>query len=147
MKQITIINGPNLNLLGKREPELYGNENFLDYLKKLRKKKMFSNIDIVYYQDNSEGKIIDLLHYSGFQTDGIVLNAGAYTHTSIGIADAIKSIPVPVIEIHISNLHSRESFRKKSFLSPVCKGTIFGFGLKSYELGIISFCLQDLFFT
>ncbi|WP_185853281.1 type II 3-dehydroquinate dehydratase [Blattabacterium cuenoti] len=143
MKKITIINGPNLNLLGKREPELYGTENFLDYLNKIRKKKLFSNIEILYYQNNSEGKIIDLLHTLGFQSDGIVLNAGAYTHTSIGIADAIKSISAPVIEIHISNVHLRESFRKKSFLSPVCKGTIFGFGLKSYELGIISFCLQD----
>ncbi|ACY40116.1 3-dehydroquinate dehydratase [Blattabacterium sp. (Blattella germanica) str. Bge] len=144
MKKITIINGPNLNLLGKREPELYGTKNFLDYLNELRKKELFSNLEIFYYQNNSEGKIIDFLHSSGFQVDGILLNAGAYTHTSIGIADAIKSIPAPVIEIHISNVHSRESFRKKSFLSPVCQGTIFGFGLKSYELGIISFCLQDL---
>ncbi|WP_341663510.1 type II 3-dehydroquinate dehydratase [Blattabacterium cuenoti] len=140
MKKITIINGPNLNLLGTREPELYGNENFLDYLKKLRK-KLSSNIEIIYYQNNSEGKIIDILHSVGFQSDGIVLNAGAYTHTSIGIADAIKSIPSPVIEVHISNIYSRESFRKKSFLSPVCNGTIFGFGLKSYELGIMSFFL------
>ncbi|WP_341657399.1 type II 3-dehydroquinate dehydratase [Blattabacterium cuenoti] len=140
MKKITIINGPNLNLLGTREPELYGNENFLDYLKKLRK-KLSSNIEIIYYQNNSEGKIIDILHSIGFKSDGIVLNAGAYTHTSIGIADAIKSISSPVIEVHISNIYSRESFRKKSFLSPVCNGTIFGFGLKSYELGIMSFFL------
>ncbi|WP_341661195.1 type II 3-dehydroquinate dehydratase [Blattabacterium cuenoti] len=140
MKKITIINGPNLNLLGTREPELYGNENFLDYLKKLRK-KLSSNIEIIYYQNNSEGKIIDILHSVGFKSDGIVLNAGAYTHTSIGIADAIKSISSPVIEVHISNIYSRESFRKKSFLSPVCNGTIFGFGLKSYELGIMSFFL------
>ncbi|WP_341653649.1 type II 3-dehydroquinate dehydratase [Blattabacterium cuenoti] len=140
MKKITIINGPNLNLLGTREPELYGNENFLDYLKKLRK-KLSSNIEIIYYQNNSEGKIIDILHSIGFKSDGIILNAGAYTHTSIGIADAIKSISSPVIEVHISNIYSRESFRKKSFLSPVCNGTIFGFGLKSYELGIMSFFL------
>ncbi|WP_341651341.1 type II 3-dehydroquinate dehydratase [Blattabacterium cuenoti] len=140
MKKITIINGPNLNLLGTREPELYGNENFLDYLKKLRK-KLSSNIEIIYYQNNSEGKIIDILHSIGFKSDGIVLNAGAYTHTSIGIADAIQSISSPVIEVHISNIYSRESFRKKSFLSPVCNGTIFGFGLKSYELGIMSFFL------
>ncbi|WP_341654854.1 type II 3-dehydroquinate dehydratase [Blattabacterium cuenoti] len=140
MKKITIINGPNLNLLGNREPELYGNENFLDYLKKLRKKLSY-NIEIIYYQNNSEGKIIDILHSIGFKSDGIVLNAGAYTHTSIGIADAIKSISSPVIEVHISNIYSRESFRKKSFLSPVCNGTIFGFGLKSYELGIMSFFL------
>ncbi|WP_185856700.1 type II 3-dehydroquinate dehydratase [Blattabacterium cuenoti] len=140
MKKIIIINGPNLNLLGTREPELYGNENFLDYLKKLRK-KLSSNIKIIYYQNNSEGKIIDILQDVGFKSDGIVLNAGAYTHTSIGIADAIKSISSPVIEVHISNIYSRESFRKKSFLSPVCNGTIFGFGLKSYELGIMSFFL------
>ncbi|WP_341658210.1 type II 3-dehydroquinate dehydratase [Blattabacterium cuenoti] len=140
MKKITIINGPNLNLLGTREPELYGNENFLDYLKKLRK-KLSSNIEIIYYQNNSEGKIIDILQSVGFKSDGIVLNAGAYTHTSIGIADAIKSISSPVIEVHISNIYSRESFRKKSFLSPVCNGTIFGFGLKSYELGVMSFFL------
>ncbi|WP_185876776.1 type II 3-dehydroquinate dehydratase [Blattabacterium cuenoti] len=143
MNKITIINGPNLNLLGKREPELYGNENFLDYLNKLRKKEIFSNIKIDYHQNNSEGKIIDLLHSLEFKTNGIILNAGAYTHTSLGISDAIKSISTPVIEIHISNLYLRETFRRKSFLSPVCKGTIFGFGLKSYELGIISFCLPD----
>ncbi|WP_185860663.1 type II 3-dehydroquinate dehydratase [Blattabacterium cuenoti] len=140
MKVITIINGPNLNLLGIREPELYGNKNFLNYLNEL-KKKLYSNIKIIYYQNNSEGKIIDILHSVGFKSDGIILNAGAYTHTSIGIADAIKSISSPVIEVHISNIYSRESFRKKSFLSPVCNGTIFGFGLKSYELGIMSFCL------
>ncbi|WP_185857269.1 type II 3-dehydroquinate dehydratase [Blattabacterium cuenoti] len=140
MKKIAIINGPNLNLLGIREPELYGNENFLDYIKKL-KKKLSNHIEIIYYQNNSEGKIIDILHYIGFKYNGIILNAGAYTHTSIGIADAIKSIPSPVIEVHISNIYSRESFRKKSFLSPVCNGTIFGFGFKSYELGIMSFCL------
>ncbi|WP_185857902.1 type II 3-dehydroquinate dehydratase [Blattabacterium cuenoti] len=140
MKQITIINGPNLNLLGIREPELYGNENFLDYLNKL-KKKLSYEIDISYYQSNSEGKIIDILQNVGFKSDGILLNAGAYSHTSIGISDAVKSISIPVIEIHISNIYSRESFRKKSYLSPVCNGTIFGFGLKSYELGIISFCL------
>ncbi|WP_185858472.1 type II 3-dehydroquinate dehydratase [Blattabacterium cuenoti] len=141
MKKIIIINGPNLNLLGKREPELYGSESFTEFLKKLKMKRPFSNMDIIYYQNNSEGKIIDILHSVGFQSNGILLNAGAYTHTSIGIADAIKSISTPVIEVHITNIHSRESFRKKSFLSSVCKGTIFGFGLKSYELGIISFCL------
>ncbi|WP_185866538.1 type II 3-dehydroquinate dehydratase [Blattabacterium cuenoti] len=139
MKKISIINGPNLNLLGKREPELYGTENFVDYLNKLKKKKIFSEMEITYYQSNHEGEIIDILHSIGFQSDGIVLNAGAYTHTSLAIADAIKSILSPVIEIHISNIHSRESFRKKSFLSSVCQGTIFGFGLKSYELGIFSF--------
>ncbi|WP_185871595.1 type II 3-dehydroquinate dehydratase [Blattabacterium cuenoti] len=141
MKKITIINGPNLNLLGIREPELYGYENFSDFLKKLKKKLSTSSIEINYYQNNSEGKIIDILHSVGFKSDGIILNAGAYTHTSIGIADAVKSISSPVIEVHISNIYSRESFRKKSFLSPVCNGTIFGFGFKSYELGIMSFCL------
>ncbi|WP_185850942.1 type II 3-dehydroquinate dehydratase [Blattabacterium cuenoti] len=140
-KKINIINGPNLNLIGSREPNLYGTEKFMDYLNKIKKKKIFSNIEITYYQSNHEGKIIDILHIIGFQSDGIILNAGAYTHTSLGIADAIKSISTPVVEIHISNIHSRESFRKKSFLSSVCVGTIFGFGLKSYELGILSFSL------
>ncbi|WP_185850324.1 type II 3-dehydroquinate dehydratase [Blattabacterium cuenoti] len=140
-KKISIINGPNLNLLGKREKKIYGHKSFTDFLKELKKKELFSNIEINYYQNNSEGKIIDILHDIGFYCDGIIINAGAYTHTSIGIADAIKSITSPVIEIHISNVHSRESFRRTSYLSSVCKGTIFGFGLKSYELGIISFCL------
>lgn len=140
-KKISIINGPNLNLLGKRETKIYGDKSFNDFLKELKKKELFSNIEIDYYQNNSEGKIIDILHDIGSHCNGIIINAGAYTHTSIGIADAIKSISSPVIEIHISNIHSRESFRRISYLSPVCKGTIFGFGLKSYELGIISFCL------
>ncbi|WP_185869558.1 type II 3-dehydroquinate dehydratase [Blattabacterium cuenoti] len=140
-KKITIINGPNLNLLGKREPKIYGTKNFIDFLEQIKKKEIFLNIEINYFQSNSEGKIIDFLQFIGFQSDGIIINAGAYTHTSIGIADAIKSIPAIVIEVHISNIYSRESFRKKSFLSTVCNGTIFGFGLKSYELGIISFCL------
>ncbi|WP_185877323.1 type II 3-dehydroquinate dehydratase [Blattabacterium cuenoti] len=141
MKKINIINGPNLNLLGIREIDLYGKINFNDYLNELRKKNLFKKINIDYYQNNCEGKIIDFLHKIGFESDGIILNAGAYTHTSIGISDAIKSISTPVIEVHISNIHSRESFRKKSYITSVCKGTIFGFGLKSYELGIISFCL------
>ncbi|WP_185856498.1 type II 3-dehydroquinate dehydratase [Blattabacterium cuenoti] len=141
MKKISIINGPNLNLLGKREQELYGNEDFISFFKRIKKKKLFCNIDLTYHQSNHEGKIIDILHVIGFQVDGIVINAGAYTHTSLGIADAIKAIPSPVVEVHISNIHSRESFRKKSYISSVCKGTIFGFGLKSYELGIISFSL------
>ncbi|WP_185868462.1 type II 3-dehydroquinate dehydratase [Blattabacterium cuenoti] len=142
MKKITIINGPNLNLLGVREPHLYGNENFMEFLKKIKNKKLFSKIIIDYYQNNCEGKIIDCLHNIGnCPYDGILLNAGAYTHTSIGIADAIQSISTPVIEIHISNIYAREIFRRKSFISSVCKGTIFGFGLKSYELGIMSFLL------
>ncbi|AWU45205.1 type II 3-dehydroquinate dehydratase [Blattabacterium punctulatus] len=141
MKKISIINGPNLNLLGKREPELYGTENFINYFNRLKRKKIFASIEMTYYQSNHEGKIIDILHDIGYLSNGIVLNAGAYTHTSLGIADAIKSISTPVIEVHISNIYSRELFRQKSFLSSVCKGTIFGFGLKSYELGIISFSL------
>ncbi|WP_185873795.1 type II 3-dehydroquinate dehydratase [Blattabacterium cuenoti] len=141
MKKISIINGPNLNLLGKREPNLYGTENFIDYLNKIKKKKIFSNIEISYYQSNYEGKIIDFLHKIGFNYDGIILNAGAYTHTSLGIADAIKAITSPVIEVHISNIYAREHFRKQSFLSSVCQGSILGFGLKSYELGILSFSL------
>ncbi|WP_185877844.1 type II 3-dehydroquinate dehydratase [Blattabacterium cuenoti] len=139
MKKIHIINGPNLNLIGIREKNLYGKKNFLDYLNSLRKKKLFSNLKIDYYQNNCEGKIIDYLHLIGFTSNGIILNAGAYTHTSIGIADAIKSITTPVVEVHISNIYSREEFRKKSYITHVCNGTIFGFGLKSYELGIISF--------
>ncbi|WP_185873258.1 type II 3-dehydroquinate dehydratase [Blattabacterium cuenoti] len=141
MKKINIINGPNLNLIGIREKNLYGKKNFLDYLNLLRKKKIFSNFKIDYYQNNCEGKIIDYLHYVGFKSNGIILNAGAYTHTSIGIADAIKSISTPVIEVHISNIYSREEFRRKSYISNVCNGTILGFGLKSYELGIISFMI------
>ncbi|WP_185872712.1 type II 3-dehydroquinate dehydratase [Blattabacterium cuenoti] len=139
MKKISIINGPNLNLIGQREIEIYGKDTFINYFNKI--KKIFSNIELSYYQSNCEGKIIDCLHKIGFCIDGILLNAGAYTHTSIGIADAIKSITTPVIEIHISNIFARESFRTKSFLSPVCKGTIFGFGLKTYELGILSFSI------
>ncbi|WP_185882883.1 type II 3-dehydroquinate dehydratase [Blattabacterium cuenoti] len=141
MKRIIIINGPNLNLLGIRETKFYGTENFHEYIHQVKKKKIFSNINIDCYQYNCEGKIIDMLHQIGFNSDGILLNAGAYTHTSIAIADAIKSITTPVVEIHISNIYSREIFRKKSFLSSVCNGTIFGFGLKSYELGIMSFFL------
>ncbi len=140
-KKIIIINGPNLNLLGNREINIYGKKNFFTFLKEIKKKKFFSNIILEYHQNNCEGKIIDFLHFFGFRSDGIILNAGAYTHTSIGIADAIKSISTPVVEVHISNIHSRENFRKKSYISPVCIGTIFGFGLKSYELGIISFFL------
>ncbi|WP_185882371.1 type II 3-dehydroquinate dehydratase [Blattabacterium cuenoti] len=140
MKKISIINGPNLNLIGTREIEIYGKDTFTKYLNKIKTK--FVNIELSYYQSNCEGQIINILHKIGFCIlDGILLNAGAYTHTSIGIADAIKSITTPVIEIHISNIYSRESFRKKSFLSPVCKGTIFGFGLKTYELGILSFSI------
>lgn len=136
MTKIIIINGPNLNLLGKREPELYGNQNFEDYLNHL--KTEFKNIELEYFQSNIEGEIITKIQEVGFSYDGIILNAGAYTHTSVGIADAINAITTPVIEVHISNTFSRESFRHVSYISPVAKGVIIGFGLESYRLGILS---------
>ncbi|WP_445713236.1 type II 3-dehydroquinate dehydratase [Flavobacterium sp.] len=134
---IIIINGPNLNLLGKREPEVYGNETFESYLEKLQ--LQFPNILLDYFQSNIEGEIISKIQEVGFTCDGIILNAGAYTHTSIGIGDAIKAITTPVVEVHISNTFSRESFRHQSYISPNAKGVIIGFGLMSYELGIKSF--------
>jgi 3-dehydroquinate dehydratase-2 len=135
--KIIIINGPNLNLLGKREPEVYGSETFEDYFKTLQSK--FSSIELTYYQSNIEGEIIDKLHEVGFDYDGIVLNAAAYTHTSVGIGDAVKGIETPVVEIHISNVHAREEFRHTSYIAANAKGVIFGFGLKGYELAIQSF--------
>lgn len=135
--KILILNGPNLNLLGKREPEIYGSDSFEDYLVGLKEK--FSAIELEYFQSNHEGTLIDKLHDVGFSYDGIVMNAGAYTHTSVGLADAISGITTPVIEVHISNVHQREEFRHKSYLSPVCKGVVLGFGLKSYDLAIESF--------
>lgn len=135
MKKILILNGPNLNLLGKREPEIYGNLCFETYLKELRT-EFGQHADILYFQSNHEGEIIDKLHEAGFEYDGIVLNAGAYTHTSVAIADAIKAISAPVVEVHISNVHAREEFRRHSYLSPACKGVICGFGLMSYKLAI-----------
>ena len=135
--KLIIINGPNLNLLGKREPEIYGSESFEDFMEQL--KSQFSSIDLEYYQSNIEGELIDKLHEVGFDYDGIVLNAGAYTHTSIGIGDAVKAIETPVVELHISNVHSREDFRHKSFIAANAKGVLFGFGLKGYELAIKSF--------
>ena len=137
MKQLIIINGPNLNLLGKREPEVYGSETFEDYLMTLKSK--YSTIKIDYFQSNIEGELIDKLQEVGFSYDGIVLNAAAYTHTSVGIGDAIKAIDTPVVEVHISNTFSREEFRHHSYLSPNAKGVILGFGLKSYDLAIESF--------
>lgn len=134
---IIIINGPNLNLLGKREPEFYGNNSFQTYFETLQEK--FTAVNIHYFQSNIEGELIDKLHEIGFSYDGIVLNAGAYTHTSIAIADAIKSITTPVIEVHISNTFAREEFRHRSFIAPNAKGIIIGFGLKSYELALNSF--------
>ena len=135
--KLSIINGPNLNLLGKREPNIYGNESFDVYLDFLKKKYFKINFD--YFQSNIEGEIIDQIQKVGFTYDGILLNAAAFTHTSIGIADAIKSISTPVIEIHISNTFSREDFRHKSYISPVSKGLIVGFGFESYRLAVESF--------
>jgi 3-dehydroquinate dehydratase-2 len=135
--KIIIINGPNLNLLGKREPEIYGNITFEDYFKAL--KQRFSSLNIDYYQSNIEGELIDKLQEVGFTYDGIILNAAAYTHTSVGIADAVKAITTPVIEVHISNTFAREEFRHQSFVSPNAKGIIIGFGLRSYELALQSF--------
>jgi 3-dehydroquinate dehydratase II len=135
--KIAIINGPNLNLLGKREPELYGNQNFESFLEELQSN--YKTIDFYYYQSNVEGELINKLQELGFSYDGIILNAGAYTHTSIGIGDCIKAISSPVIEVHISNTFSRETFRHQSYISPNSKGVIIGFGLKSYELAIQSF--------
>ena len=135
--KLIIINGPNLNLLGKREPEIYGANSFDDYFKVLQNK--FSSIDLSYFQSNIEGEIIDKLHEVGFNYDGIILNAAAYTHTSVGIGDAIKAIETPVVEVHISNVHAREEFRHQSYIAANAKGVIVGFGLKSYELAIESF--------
>jgi len=137
VKKIIIINGPNLNLLGKREPEIYGTESFDDYFKSLRDK--FTSLDLEYYQTNIEGELIDKIHEVGFSYDGIILNAAAYTHTSVGIGDAVKGITTPVIEVHISNTYSREEFRHQSFISPNASGVVLGFGLKSYNLALQSF--------
>lgn len=135
--KIIIINGPNLNLLGKREPEIYGSQTFEDYLNELNKK--YPHIELSYYQSNIEGELINKLHETGFDYDGIILNAGAYTHTSIGLGDAIKGIKTPVVEVHISNTFGREEFRHQSYISPNAKGVILGFGMQSYELAVLSF--------
>jgi len=135
--KIQIINGPNLNLLGVREKDIYGNVSFDEYFSKLKSK--FNNIELFHYQSNVEGELINKIQDVGFDFDGIILNAAAYTHTSVGIADAIRGINSPVIEVHISNTKSREDFRKKSFISPHAKGVIQGFGLYSYDLAILSF--------
>jgi 3-dehydroquinate dehydratase-2 len=135
--KLQIINGPNLNLLGTREKNIYGNQNFNEYFKTL--KSNFKSIDLHYFQSNIEGELIDKIQQVGFDFDGIIINAAAYTHTSVGIGDAIRSISSPVIEVHISNTYSREEYRHKSFLSAHVKGIILGFGLKSYDLAISSF--------
>jgi 3-dehydroquinate dehydratase-2 len=131
------MNGPNLNLLGKREPEVYGSITFESYFETLKVK--FPELSLEYYQSNIEGELINKLHEVGFNYDGVVLNAGAYTHTSVALRDAISGVETPVIEVHISNTHQREDFRHKSFISPVCKGVILGFGLDSYRLALASF--------
>ena len=135
--KLMIINGPNLNLLGVREPSVYGSRSFEDYLEELRKK--FSFIQLDYFQSNVEGEIINKLHEVGFSLNGIILNAGGYTHTSVAIADAISSIKTPVIEVHLSNIYAREEFRHHSLIAGKCKGSISGFGLDSYRLAIESF--------
>jgi 3-dehydroquinate dehydratase-2 len=135
---VLIINGPNLNLLGVREPEIYGNRDFNGYMEELR--KLYPEHQLFFYQSNHEGAIIDTLQENGFgKVDGIVLNAGAYTHTSLAIADCIAAIKVPVVEVHISNVHAREAIRHTSMISGVCRGVIAGFGLSSYRLAIESF--------
>ncbi len=135
--KIIIINGPNLNLLGKRETTIYGDASFEDYFKSLQKK--YANVELVYYQSNIEGELIDKLHEVGFDFDGIILNAAAYTHTSVGIGDAIKAIETPVVEVHISNVYNREEFRHHSYVSPNANGILVGFGLKGYDLALQSF--------
>ncbi len=135
--KIIIINGPNLNLLGKRENDIYGDESFNEFFNRIREK--YSNVDISCYQSNVEGELIDKLQEVGYSYDGIILNAAAYTHTSIGIGDTVKAIETPVVEVHISNTFSREEFRHTSFISPNAKGIILGFGLQSYELALQSF--------
>ncbi|MDD2287953.1 MAG: type II 3-dehydroquinate dehydratase [Bacteroidales bacterium] len=135
--RIIIINGPNLNLLGKRQKDIYGDISFEYYLQTLRDE--FPDIELEYFQSNIEGEIIDKLHLVGFSYDGIILNAGGYTHSSVSIADAVSSINTPVVEVHISNILAREEFRHVSLISPNAKGSIFGFGLKGYKLAIQAF--------
>ena len=132
--KIQIVNGPNINLLGKREPGIYGSRDFESFLEELR--KAYPDVEIQYFQSNVEGLMIDKLQEVGFDVDGIILNAGAYTHTSIALQDCIRAIPAPVVEVHISNVHSRESFRHVSMISCACKGVILGFGLDSYRLAL-----------
>lgn len=135
--KICIINGPNLNLLGKRETNVYGSLSFEEFLDKLKTK--YPKVEFDYYQSNIEGELIDKIQHAGFAADGILLNAGAYTHTSVGIGDAVRAVVAPVVEIHISNTFAREEFRHDSFISAHAKGVVIGFGLQSYELGLQSF--------
>ena len=141
MKKILILNGPNLNLLGVREKGIYGDQSFETYFEEL--KSQFPNLELSYFQSNSEGSLIDKLHEVGFSWDGIVFNAGAYTHTSVALGDAIAAINTPVVEVHISNVHQREAFRHHSYLSKNCKGIIVGFGLDGYRLAIDSFTKKE----
>lgn len=141
--EISIINGPNLNLIGKRETSIYGDKSMKNYFLKLIEKPLFKNITLTYTQSNHEGEIIESLHEKDGSVLGIIINAGAYSHTSLAIADAIRSISVPIIEVHITNPYKREQFRNFSFISSVSKGSICGFGINSYELAIISFILSD----
>lgn len=134
MKRLLILNGPNLNLLGKREPSIYGDRSFVDYLKTVE--AQFPDVQLHYFQSNHEGELIDKIHELGFTVDGIVINAGAYTHTSIAIADALGAVTAPAVEVHISNVHAREAYRHHSYLSAKCKGVIVGLGLMGYELAI-----------
>ena len=135
--KVLIINGPNLNLLGKREPSVYGSETFENYFQDLQRR--FPQFELEYFQSNIEGELIDKIHETGFTYGGIILNAAAYTHTSVGIGDAVKGIDTPVVEVHISNVYQRENFRHNSFIAPNAKGIIAGFGLQSYELALLSF--------
>jgi 3-dehydroquinate dehydratase-2 len=138
MQKIIIINGPNLNLLGKREPEIYGNRSFEEYLSELC--LLYPDFQIDHFQSNVEGEIINKLQETGFSYDGIILNAGGYTHTSVAIADAINAIRTPVVEIHISNIYAREEYRRQSLIATAAKGSICGFGMDSYRLAVESFC-------
>ena len=137
--KIQIINGPNLNLLGKREPGIYGNEGFESFFETLKSK--YPQVELYYFQSNVEGEIINKLHEVGFLLDGVVMNAGAYTHTSVAIGDAIAAIKTPVVEVHISNVYAREEFRHHSMMAKNCKGIVTGFGMMSYEMALQSFIL------
>ena len=134
MKKIQIINGPNLNLLGRREPGVYGSRSFEEYLSELR--AQYPEVQLDYFQSNHEGDLIDCIHSCGFKADGIILNAGAYTHTSVALHDALRAVDAPAVEVHISNVHTREEFRHHSLISAACRGVICGFGLDSYRLAV-----------
>ncbi|MAN59430.1 MAG: type II 3-dehydroquinate dehydratase [Flavobacteriaceae bacterium] len=138
--KLIIINGPNLNLLGKRENDIYGDETFNDFFERLQKK--YPKVKLAQFQSNIEGELIDKIQETGYEYDGIILNAAAYTHTSVGIGDAVKAVTAPVVEVHISNTFSRETFRHVSYISPNARGIILGFGLQSYELALQSFIMD-----